>query len=84
LPFLSFFSRGIFFSLSATGVAARVAEERGESQPGLQSVGYVVRGDAALCEQSRLVFCTTGVLLRQLQSDGALDCLTHIVVDEGE
>jgi HrpA-like RNA helicase len=30
------------------------------------------------------VFCTTGVLLRQLQSDGALDCLTHIVVDEGE
>lgn len=28
------------------------------------------------------MFCTTGVLLRQLQNEGALDCLTTIVVDE--
>ena len=28
------------------------------------------------------MFCTTGVLLRQLQSKGALECVTHIVVDE--
>lgn len=63
-------------------MASRVAEERGESKPGLDSVGYVVRGDSALCPRSRLVFCTTGVLLRQLQSEGALDCITHIVIDE--
>ena len=68
--------------LAATGVASRVAAERGESKPGIGSVGYVVRGDSALCDKSRLVFCTTGVLLRQLQSNGALDCITHVVVDE--
>jgi HrpA-like RNA helicase len=68
--------------IAATGVANRVAEERGEKQAGNGSVGYVVRGDSALCNQSRLVFCTTGVLLRQFQVEGALDCLTTIVVDE--
>lgn len=68
--------------LAATGVAARVAAERGESRPGVDSVGYVVRGDSALCQRSRLVFCTTGILLRQVQTDGALNCVTHIVVDE--
>lgn len=32
--------------LAATGVASRVAQERGESRPGIASVGYVVRGDS--------------------------------------
>lgn len=68
--------------LAATGVAARVAEERGESRPGSSSVGYVVRGDSAICKDTRLLFCTFGILLRQLQSEGALDCITHIVIDE--
>ena len=68
--------------LAATGVANRVAEERGESRPGEESVGYVVRGDSAMSKNSRLVFCTTGVLLRQLQNEDALSCLTHIVIDE--
>lgn len=68
--------------LAATGVADRVANERGESEPGTGSVGYVVRGDVAMCKSTRLLFCTTGVLLRQLQSDNALACITHIVVDE--
>jgi ATP-dependent RNA helicase DHX57 len=68
--------------IAATGVANRVAEERGEKQVGSGSVGYVVRGDNALSDQSRLVFCTTGVLLRQFQIDGALDSFTTIVVDE--
>jgi len=70
--------------LAATGVASRVANERGEQKPGLPggSVGFVVRGEVAMTESTRLMFCTTGVLLRQLQSEGALDCVTHIVVDE--
>ena len=63
--------------LAATGVASRVAEERGESRPGVESVGYVVRGDSAMCDRTRLMFCTTGVLLRQLQNEGALECVTH-------
>jgi len=68
--------------LAATGVANRVADERGEASPGKASVGHVVRGDVAMCNSTRLMFCTTGVLLRQLQSEGALECVTHIVVDE--
>lgn len=68
--------------LAATGVAARVANERGETQPGQESIGYVVRGDSAMCGSSRLIFCTTGVLLRQLQCEGALENITHIIVDE--
>ena len=63
--------------LAATGLASRVAQERGELQAGRDSVGYVVRGDSAMSLRSRLVFCTTGVLLRQLQNEGALDCVTH-------
>lgn len=46
------------------------------------SVGYVVRGDSKMSKNCRLLFCTTGVLLRQLQSEGALDCITTIVIDE--
>ena len=68
--------------LAATGVAGRVANERGENEAGTGSVGYVVRGQSAVCRNTRLLFCTTGVLLRQLQCQGALDCITHIMVDE--
>lgn len=68
--------------LAATGVADRVAQERGEARPGEGSVGYVVRGDSKVSNDCRLMFCTTGVLLRQLQTEGALDCISHIVIDE--
>ena len=68
--------------LAATGVASRVALERGESVPGEGSVGYVVRGDSKVCSSTRLLFCTTGVLLRQLQSENALENISTIVIDE--
>ena len=68
--------------LACTGVSARVALERGEFEPGKASVGYVVRGDSKMCASTRLMFCTTGVLLRQLQSQTALENITTIVVDE--
>lgn len=68
--------------LAATGVAARVAEERGEDKPGVGSVGYTVRGDSAVGKNTRLLFCTYGILLRQLQSEGALSSITHVVIDE--
>ena len=68
--------------LAATGVAVRVAEERGESKPGVGSVGYSVRGDSAVGMNTRILFCTYGILLRQLQSAGALDSITHVIIDE--
>lgn len=63
-------------------MASRVALERGEPVPGKASVGYVVRGDNKMCASTRLMFCTTGVLLRQLQSQNALENISHILVDE--
>jgi ATP-dependent RNA helicase DHX57 len=59
-----------------------VADERGELQPGTGSVGYVVRGNSSFSKNTRLMFCTFGILLRQLQSEGALNSVTHIVIDE--
>lgn len=63
-----------------------MASERGEPPPGSpgpsSSVGYHVRLDAAVTRHTRLLFCTTGILLRRLASDPLLSGLSHIVVDE--
>ena len=45
-------------------------------------VGHHIRGERTATAATRLTFCTTGVLLRQLQSDAQLAHLTHIIVDE--
>ena len=50
--------------ISAMSVAARVAAERGDALG--QSVGYQIRLEAKRSAQTRLLFCTTGVLLRRL------------------
>lgn len=50
--------------ISAISVAARIANERGENLG--QSVGYQIRLESNRSEQTRLLFCTTGVLLRKL------------------
>jgi hypothetical protein len=70
--------------IAAISVAERVAAERGEGSPGAlgASVGYHVRLEACRGPDTRLLFCTTGVLLRMLcAGDSALGC-SHIVVDE--
>jgi HrpA-like RNA helicase len=64
--------------LAAIGVANRVADERCEAIGG--TIGYQIRGETRMSRDTCLVFCTTGVLLRQLQ-DG-LGGVTHIIVDE--
>jgi len=52
--------------IAATGVATRVANERGEKTCGVDSVGYVVRGDTAMCakasERSERAFWKTSIL----------------------
>ena len=46
-------------------------------------VGYAVRLESRRSADTRLLFCTTGVLLRRLQDPtGGLGGLTHVVVDE--
>ena len=64
--------------LSAIGVAARVSSERLDDG----SVGYAIRGETKQTDKTKLLFCTTGVLLRRLASGDTLESVTHVVVDE--
>lgn len=64
--------------LSAIGVAARVSAERLEDG----SVGYAIRGESKQGPQTKILFCTTGVVLRRLGSGDKLDDVTHVIVDE--
>ncbi|KAK2888162.1 ATP-dependent RNA helicase DHX29 [Channa argus] len=71
--------------ISATSLARRVSQELGcEEGPGSKSslCGYQIRMENQSGEWTRLLYCTTGVLLRKLQHDRHLSSLTHIVVDE--
>ena len=52
--------------VAAISLAQRVAAERGE-QVG-RSVGYSIRLESKMSASTRLLFCTTGVVLRRLQA----------------
>lgn len=45
-------------------------------------MGYHVRLDAAASRSTRLLFCTTGILLRRMASDPHLASVSHVIVDE--
>uniref|UniRef100_A0A0P6K381 Putative ATP-dependent RNA helicase DHX57 n=1 Tax=Heterocephalus glaber TaxID=10181 RepID=A0A0P6K381_HETGA len=66
--------------ISAVSVAERVAKERAE-RVGL-TVGYQIRLESVKSSATRLLYCTTGVLLRRLEGDTALQGVTHVIVDE--
>lgn len=70
--------------IAAISVAERVAVERCEPLPGNSGslVGYQVRLDAAWHQGTKLLFCTTGILLRRLAGDRNLSEISHIIVDE--
>lgn len=70
--------------ISAISIAQRIAQERAEGEPGSRDslVGYQVRLEAAHTAATRLLFCTTGVLLRRLQGDETLKNVSHVVLDE--
>uniref|UniRef100_A0A0D9W527 Probable ATP-dependent RNA helicase spindle-E n=1 Tax=Leersia perrieri TaxID=77586 RepID=A0A0D9W527_9ORYZ len=70
--------------IAAISVAERVSNERCESSPGSKDslVGYQVRLDSARNERTKLLFCTTGILLRKLSGNNDLSDVTHVVVDE--
>ena len=66
--------------ISATSVASRVAQERGEAVG--KTVGYKIRLEAMTSSSTRILFVTTGVLLRRLAEDPLLAGVSHVVVDE--
>ncbi len=66
--------------ISALSVAERVAEEMAERVG--QHVGYHIRMETKKSKETKLMFCTTGVVLRTLQSNPNLNGVTHVIVDE--
>ncbi|KAI0320072.1 P-loop containing nucleoside triphosphate hydrolase protein [Amylostereum chailletii] len=64
--------------ISAISVAARVSAERCSDG----SVGYTIRGESKQTEKTKLLFCTTGVVLRRLSTGDSLGDVTHVIVDE--
>eukprot|EP00584_Thalassiosira_punctigera_P005125 CAMPEP_0172535832 /NCGR_PEP_ID=MMETSP1067-20121228/7666_1 /TAXON_ID=265564 ORGANISM="Thalassiosira punctigera, Strain Tpunct2005C2" /NCGR_SAMPLE_ID=MMETSP1067 /ASSEMBLY_ACC=CAM_ASM_000444 /LENGTH=282 /DNA_ID=CAMNT_0013320787 /DNA_START=177 /DNA_END=1022 /DNA_ORIENTATION=+ len=66
--------------ISAIGVSERIAAERCERIG--ESVGYSIRLDNKRSRKTRLLLCTTGVLLRRLQCDPDLASVSHVFVDE--
>ncbi|XP_057861727.2 DExH-box ATP-dependent RNA helicase DExH7, chloroplastic isoform X2 [Cryptomeria japonica] len=70
--------------IAAISVAERVADERCEPPPGSHGslVGYQVRLDNAWNPRTKLLFCTTGILLRKLVGDRNLEDVSHIIIDE--
>ncbi|XP_071780554.1 putative ATP-dependent RNA helicase DHX57 [Centroberyx gerrardi] len=66
--------------ISAISVAQRVAQERAEHLG--NSVGYQIRLETVRSSATRLLYCTTGVLLRRLEGETDLKGVTHVIVDE--
>uniref|UniRef100_A0A9J8B2W2 ATP-dependent RNA helicase DHX29 n=1 Tax=Cyprinus carpio carpio TaxID=630221 RepID=A0A9J8B2W2_CYPCA len=66
--------------ISAMSLASRVSL-CGKTYP-FSLCGYQIRMENRSGDATRLLYCTTGVLLRKLQQDRLLSSLTHIIVDE--
>ena len=67
--------------ISAISLAERIAYERGEKLGDV--VGYQVRLQQSVPPQNgAILFCTTGVLLKKLQSNLALVGCSHVIIDE--
>ena len=83
--------------VAATSLAKRVSQERNMPSPGQpgSEVGYNVRLSKAVTKDTKLVYCTVGVLLRMMinplesyetvndgQSAHPLSNISHIILDE--
>lgn len=73
--------------LAAISLAERVSQELGESSGSMGSggslCGFQIRLENRMTKHTRLLFCTTGILLRKLQDSKTLGHeISHIIVDE--
>lgn len=66
--------------LAVLGVANRVAELRNENAG--ETVGYRIQLETKISNKTRLEVETEGILVRQLQSDPALEEYSVVVIDE--
>jgi ATP-dependent RNA helicase DHX36 len=67
--------------VAAISVAERVSDEMFEDSVG-RLVGYQIRLESRRSSETRLLFCTTGVILRRLVEDPTLKGISHVIVDE--
>ncbi|OTB02740.1 hypothetical protein M426DRAFT_190879 [Hypoxylon sp. CI-4A] len=72
--------------ISAISLARRVSEELGEGRSDLGTsrslVGYSIRLEANTSKETRLVYATTGIVMRMLEGSNELREITHLVLDE--
>ena len=72
--------------ISAISLARRVSEELGEHKNDVGTarslVGYAIRLEIQVTRQTRLIFATTGILMRMLERADDLADVTHLILDE--
>ncbi|RLN56115.1 hypothetical protein BBJ28_00002427 [Nothophytophthora sp. Chile5] len=70
--------------LSAISLAERVSSERSSPQGGdTKEVGHAIRFDSSFdAKRSKLIFCTTGTLLKWLNNDPLARGFSHLILDE--
>lgn len=72
--------------ISAISLARRVSEELGERKNDVGTsrslVGYAIRLESNTSKETRLVYATTGIVMRMLEGSNDLRDITHIVLDE--
>jgi len=69
-------------TVAASSVAQRVSEEQGQSTVGRGVVGYHIRLDRKVSEDTRLEYMTEGILLRKAMSRDNLSEYKVVIVDE--
>jgi ATP-dependent RNA helicase DHX29 len=72
--------------ISAISLAQRVSEEMGENKGDCGTfrslVGYAIRLESHTVAQTKLIYATTGIVLRMLENADGLNEVTHLVIDE--
>lgn len=72
--------------ISAISLARRVSEELGEHKIDVGTsrslVGYAIRLESQTTAQTRLVYATTGIVMRMLERSSDLGDVTHLILDE--
>ena len=69
--------------ISAVSLARRVAEEMGEGRGKVGGlVGYAIRLENMVTDQTRLIYATTGIVMRMLERSTELSDVTHLILDE--
>lgn len=72
--------------ISAISLARRVSEELGERKNDVGTsnslVGFAIRLESKVAAQTRLVYATTGIVMRMLERSEDLTEVTHLIIDE--